>query len=118
MRIKGSLVLVFVAAFTAGVLHGCGGSSGQKATPKCVLNSECSGNLVCALGFCVQQCTSSKDCSGNALCVKSDNGNVCRAPEVAMKCNMPSDCTKFCPAMSMDGGAADMCPLTCGRDLT
>ena len=103
MRITGSLALVFVVAFSAGVLHGCGGSSSQKATPKCVLSSECTGNLVCALGYCVQQCTSSKDCGNSELCVKLDNGNACRAPEAAKKCALNSDC---------------MSPLVCGKDLS
>jgi hypothetical protein len=103
MRITGSLALVFVLAFTAGVLHGCGGS-GAKATPKCTLNSTCAGNLVCALGFCVNACNDngSKDCNGG-LCVKSDQGNVCRAPEVAKKCALNSECAS---------------PLVCGKDLT
>src|SRR6266481_6174386 len=122
-----SLALVFVFAFTAGVLHGCGGSSGVKPTPTCVRNSECTGNLVCALGFCVQQCSSSKDCSNNQLCIKSDNGNACRAPEVAAGCVMNSDCTKFCNSTddggsadgsgsATDGGARGVCPIICGRD--
>ena len=120
---NGSLALFVILALAgaAGILQSCGGSSGAKATPHCVLNSDCKAmgsTLVCALGFCVSPCNDSSDCTGGALCVKSDNGNACRAPEAAAKCAQPSDCTKFCPAMSMDGGPAGVCPLTCGRDLT
>jgi hypothetical protein len=121
---NGSLALIFIAALGAGVLHGCGGSSGPKPTPHCLLNSDCHGandagtTLVCALGFCVSPCNDSSDCAAGQLCVRSDNGNACRAPEAAAKCAQPSDCQKFCPAMSMDGGEAPVCPLTCGRDLT
>ena len=101
----GGFALIFVLAFSAGALHGCGGGSSQKATPTCVRASECSGTLVCALGFCVQPCEASKDCPTGQLCVKaSDTGNACRAPEVAaIKCAMNSDCKD---------------PLVCGRDLT
>ncbi|HEY2730979.1 MAG TPA: hypothetical protein VGK52_13640 [Polyangia bacterium] len=102
---------------------GCGGSA-AKPTVTCALNSDCHGpndagaNLVCALGFCVSPCNDSSDCPTNQLCVKSDNGNACRPPEAAKTCAQPSDCTKLCPKMSMDGGPAGVCPLTCGRDLT
>jgi hypothetical protein len=115
MRIA-RLSLVFVLAFGAGAIHGCGGSPAAKPTPKCVLASECSGNLVCALGFCVSMCQQSKDClpsSANLLCVKSDMGNACRAPETAAKgCVLNSDCTKLCSDKST------VCPIVCGRDLT
>jgi hypothetical protein len=105
MRTSSLLALVFVASFTAGVLHGCGGSSGAKPTPKCVLGSDCSGNLVCALGYCVNACNNgSKDCNAGELCVKNDSGNFCRATEVAQKhCALNSECES---------------PLVCGRDLT
>jgi hypothetical protein len=74
-------------------------------TPKCSMNSQCAGNLTCALGYCVQTCATSKDCSPSTeLCVKLPAGNVCRAPEVASTtCHYDSDCTT---------------PLVCGKDLT
>src|SRR4029078_9754974 len=100
-----SVSLIFVVAFSAGAFYGCGGSSGTKSTPKCVLNSECTKigpNLVCALGFCVSPCNESVDCGAGLLCVKTDKGNACRAPEAA-KCAQNSDCKD---------------PLVCGRDLT
>jgi hypothetical protein len=114
------------------VASGCGGSTKAKATPKCVLNSDCHGpndagaTLVCALGFCVSPCNDSSDCPLGELCIKSDNGNACRAPEIAKGCVMNSDCTKLCTDVaddggtadsgSSDGGAAAVCPIICGRD--
>jgi Protein of unknown function (DUF1565) len=107
-----SLSLLFVVAFSAGMLHGCGGSPAAKATPRCVLASDCKGALVCALGFCVSACEQSKDCSGGQLCVKSDMGNACRAPETTAKgCAQNSDCKKLC------ADTATVCPVVCGRDL-
>jgi hypothetical protein len=110
-----SLSLLFIVAFSAGILHGCGGSPAMKAaTPKCVLASQCTGNLVCALGFCVSACEQSKDClpaSAGLLCVKSDVGNACRAPEAAKGCVQNSDCKKLC------SDTATVCPVVCGRDL-
>jgi hypothetical protein len=70
--------------------------------------------LVCALGFCVSQCNQSVDCTpATDLCVKTDTGNVCRAPELAkpMTCVMNSDCSNFCADPTN-------CPIICGRDLT
>jgi hypothetical protein len=135
MRIR-SLALVLtcstVALSLAGLLHGCGGGTTAKATPHCVLNSDCHGandagaNLVCALGFCVSPCNDSSDCPSGELCIKSDNGNACRAPEIAKGCVMNSDCTKLCTDVADDGGTADsgssdggataVCPIICGRD--
>jgi Protein of unknown function (DUF1565) len=129
MRIA-SLTLVLVVAVAMSALHGCGGSSGAKPTPKCVLNSDCrmgsdgGSTLVCALGFCVSPCNSSEDCSSGQLCIKTDNGNACRAPEVPKGCVQNSDCTKLCTsanddggvATSADGGVVSACPIVCGRD--
>jgi hypothetical protein len=128
----GSLLLVVVVGVMVAALHGCGSSATPKATPKCVLNSDCHGpndagaNLVCALGFCVSPCNDSSDCPSGELCIKSDNGNACRAPEAAKGCVMNSDCTKLCTdaaddggtpdSGSADGGAMSVCPIICGRD--
>src|SRR5579862_3146020 len=100
-----ALVFVVVCAVSAGMLHGCGGSSGATATPHCVMASDCKGALICALGYCVSQCATDKDCdNGKELCITSNSGNVCRPPEVATKmCVLNSDCAS---------------PLVCGRDLT
>jgi hypothetical protein len=129
MRIA-SLTLVLVVAVALSALHGCGGSSGAKPTPKCVLNSDCrmgsdaGSTLVCALGFCVSPCNDSGDCASGQLCIKSDNGNACRAPEAAKGCVLNSDCTKLCTsagddgsvATTTDGGTSSACPIVCGRD--
>src|SRR5450432_1450905 len=120
-----SLAVVFIFAFTAGVLHGCGGgSTGAKATPHCLLNSDCKGktgagsDLVCALGYCVSQCAESIDCPSGQLCIKTDNGSACRAPEVAKGCKLNSDCTTFCTATADDAGVTPVCPIICGGDST
>jgi hypothetical protein len=114
MRI-GSFALVFILAFSAGALHGCGGGS-AKPTPKCVLASDCTGDLVCALGFCVAQCAQSKDCPSGQLCVKADTGNACRAPEIAKGCAQNSDCTDHC--QKSDDAGTSVCPIVCGRDFS
>jgi hypothetical protein len=111
--------LGLVVGFAVSGLHGCGGGGGgAKPTPTCVLTSDCNKispgkGLVCALGYCVSMCNESVDCvPAGQLCIKTDMGNVCRAPEVMKNgCVMPSDCSKFCTDPTN-------CPITCGRDLT
>lgn len=97
--------LMFLAALLVPVLQGCGGSSGgpkQGPTPVCVRPSDCSGQLVCIQGFCVQECTTSKDCLiSGGRCIKATGGNSCQPPE-RTTCAYASDCTT---------------PLVCGVDL-
>jgi hypothetical protein len=107
-----------VVVLAAGALQGCGGGGGAKPTPTCTLTSDCNHiapgkGLVCALGYCVSMCNESVDCvPAPQLCVKTDMGNVCRAPEAKAKgCAQNSDCSGFCTDPTN-------CPIVCGRDLT
>ena len=84
-------------------LAGCGGSSGgskPNPTPRCVRASDCSGNLVCIQGFCVQACAESKDCLTGQRCIPATGGNSCEPPEKSA-CTYTSECT---------------IPLVCGAD--
>jgi len=85
---------------------GCGGSSSpkQKPTPLCVRASDCSGQLVCIQGYCVQACGDSKDCPTGERCIQATaaaGGNSCQPPEKS-SCTYTSQCTT---------------PLVCGVDL-
>jgi hypothetical protein len=84
------------------LLLGACGSSAKPIVKQCVLNSDCSGSLVCAQGYCVNQCVASRDCAGDARCIilPAPVGNVCQAP-LKVTCSLNSDCS----------------PLFCGIDL-
>jgi hypothetical protein len=85
----------------AALAAGCSsGSSKLTSTPQCVLASDCTTPLVCALQYCVKQCAESRDCPSGERCIKVANGTICQPPETKM-CQFNSQCT----------------PLVCGRDL-
>ena len=94
--------LFFVVALAVPVFQGCGGG-GSKAspTPVCAHPSDCSGQLVCIQGFCVQACATSKDCLSGERCIKASEGNSCQ-PTQKTTCAYTSQCTT---------------PLVCGVDL-
>jgi hypothetical protein len=90
-----ALTLVLLSA-------GCGGSSGNKQTPRCALPSDCTGALTCIQGFCVSACVQSKDCPNGERCIPAAEGvgNSCQPPE-RTTCSYTSQCTR---------------PLVCGLD--
>jgi hypothetical protein len=70
--------------------------------PACLVNSDCSFLLVCALGKCRVECVSDADCGIGGSCVTNGSVAVCQTPT---ENNTPCDTEAECPA-----------PLACASD--
>lgn len=78
---------------------GCEGSLGGE----CMLDSDCSGDLICVYEFCHQQCANSKDCKDGEICFvnKEHPGapGYCEKPagcELSCDCNTPISKAQVC----------------------
>lgn len=104
------LSLVAGLVLTNGGL-GCGGSLGGE----CMIDSDCSGEWICAYQFCHQQCTSSKDCGPGEICFKNE-----KDPEVPGYCDKPRECRKSAECnLGIDRGQVcreDTCRDVCLSD--
>jgi hypothetical protein len=101
--LKRSFVLAALALSVAFV-PSCGGDDDApppNLAQPCTANSQCEGDLICALGKCHAACATSKDCPTGQRCVKTDSSAVCQQ-DAESKCAMNSQCP---------------IPLVCGIDL-
>ncbi len=109
IKTKPNLTLLAIA----GVLGiACSSGPAKKSLGDgCVLNSDCSGSLVCTFSRCHEACATSKDCPNNESCVKDKSGGaVCQLP-VELQCSHDSDC-----AAPLVCAADGQCRGVCAQD--
>jgi hypothetical protein len=100
--LKRSFVLIALA-LSIGFVTSCGGDDDApptKLAEPCQQNSQCGGDLICALGRCHAVCVNSKDCPAGQRCVKTEMTTACQLP-IESKCSYDTDC---------------QVPLVCGID--
>jgi hypothetical protein len=92
--LKRSFVLCALA-LSAALVPSCGGDDDvapTKLAEPCQQNSQCGGDLICALGRCHEVCTNSKDCPPGQRCVKTEGASAaCQLP-LESKCTYHTDC--------------------------
>jgi hypothetical protein len=83
-----------LAALAVLLAPACNASNAPAAlTEPCTLNSDCSTDLICALGRCRQQCVTAVDCGPGGSCVADGRAAACQsAAEKNTPCTRPSDC--------------------------
>ena len=108
--LKRSFVLSALAMAVAFV-PSCGGDDDvppTKLAEPCQQNSQCGGDLICALGRCHEVCTNSKDCPAGQRCVKTEGASsACQLP-VESKCTFHTDC-QVPLICSIDRSCRNMC---------
>jgi hypothetical protein len=75
----------------------------------CEIDSDCTGQEICAFGRCHEQCATSKDCMG-ATCLPEIGGNVCELPE-EIKCSSTLPCVTGLTC------ADDTCRTPCSQGI-
>jgi len=73
-RILGLMVV------SASLAAGCSSAKKIDVGGTCVLNSDCTGSLVCTAGKCHDACHTSADCPTGQSCVKTADSVICQLP--------------------------------------
>jgi len=84
-RVLGLMVLsVWLAA-------GCSSAKKIDVGGTCIINSDCTGSLVCTSGLCHIACRVSTDCPAGQSCMKTSDSAVCVLP-AEVTCSATSSC--------------------------
>ena len=84
-RILGLMVV------SASLAAGCSSAKKIDVGGTCVLNSDCTGSLVCTAGKCHDACHTSADCPTGQSCVKTADSVICQLP-AETSCSGTSSC--------------------------
>ncbi|MGB8298930.1 MAG: SUMF1/EgtB/PvdO family nonheme iron enzyme [Polyangia bacterium] len=82
------LGLMVVSAWLAA---GCSSAKKIDVGGTCILNSDCTGSLVCTSGVCHVACRASTDCPAGQSCMKTSDSAVCVLP-AEVTCSATSSC--------------------------
>ena len=100
-----------LALLVSGAESGCTSSSKSSSAKVCLLDSDCSGTLVCRLGLCHAECAKSKDCKNGGRCVRAGTGS-----EAGLADTSPGVCLLAVESICSSKEACTE-PLICAADL-
>ena len=88
MSVSRVLGLMVVSAW---LTSACSSSKKIDVGGTCILNSDCTGSLVCTSGLCHIACRASTDCPAGQSCMKTSDSAVCVLP-AEVTCSATSSC--------------------------